>query len=94
MHTATVKRAAPCQTAPVSSAGVVDTPIFEHWGASEEQREFVLKRTAESTPLKRVGTPADVASLALFLADNEAASWLTGQVIALDGGKLLEFSHD
>ncbi|MDP9823643.1 SDR family NAD(P)-dependent oxidoreductase [Nocardioides massiliensis] len=36
-------------------------------------------------PLKRPGTPDDVASAALFLASDEA-SWITGQVLAVDGG--------
>ena len=69
--------------------GLVDTPIFEHSGMDPKQKEDILKDGTERYPLKRVGKPSDVASLALFLADNEAASWLTGQLIALDGGKLI-----
>jgi NAD(P)-dependent dehydrogenase (short-subunit alcohol dehydrogenase family) len=36
-------------------------------------------------PLGRVGEPHDVASAAVFLLSDEA-SWLTGQVIGVDGG--------
>jgi NAD(P)-dependent dehydrogenase (short-subunit alcohol dehydrogenase family) len=36
-------------------------------------------------PLGRVGQPADIATAALFLV-SDAASWLTGQVITIDGG--------
>lgn len=36
-------------------------------------------------PLKRCGTPEDVANLALFLAD-EASDYITGEVIRVDGG--------
>ena len=36
-------------------------------------------------PMGRFGTPEDGAELAVFLA-SDAASWLTGQVIVLDGG--------
>ena len=38
-------------------------------------------------PLRRVGTPEDVASAALFLASDEA-SWITGTVLRVDGGLL------
>ena len=36
-------------------------------------------------PLGRFGTPQDAAELACFLA-SDAAGWLTGQVVELDGG--------
>jgi 3-oxoacyl-[acyl-carrier protein] reductase len=36
-------------------------------------------------PLKRLGTPADIAAAVCFLASNEAA-YITGQVVAVNGG--------
>jgi len=39
-------------------------------------------------PLKRVGTPEDVANTCLFLA-SELASYVTGQVVRVDGGLLM-----
>src|SRR5439155_3463589 len=36
-------------------------------------------------PLKRLGEPEDIAAGAVFLASNEA-SWITGEVLAIDGG--------
>ena len=36
----------------------------------------------------RMGTPQEIANVALFLA-SEAASWVTGQTIAVDGGQML-----
>ena len=42
---------------------------------------------AERLPLKRLGEPDDIAKAALFLA-SEAASWITGHVLVVDGGAL------
>jgi 3-oxoacyl-[acyl-carrier protein] reductase len=37
------------------------------------------------TPLRRLGTPEDIAALVAFLASDES-SWITGQTITIDGG--------
>jgi NAD(P)-dependent dehydrogenase (short-subunit alcohol dehydrogenase family) len=42
---------------------------------------------ASRLPLKRLGEPDDIATAALFLA-SEAASWITGHVLVVDGGAL------
>ena len=41
----------------------------------------------EAIPLKRGGTPADVADAALFLA-SDLSGYITGQVLQVDGGML------
>ena len=40
------------------------------------------------TALKRLGLPADIASLALFLASDDSA-WITGSTFTIDGGALV-----
>lgn len=50
--------------------------------------ESVRRRIAESLPLKRWGTPDDVAGAAVFLA-SPAAAFLTGQTICIGGGGVM-----
>lgn len=44
------------------------------------------RRLVENIALKRLGTPADIANGVLFFA-SEHASWVTGQTLAIDGGR-------
>lgn len=46
------------------------------------------ERVARSLPAKRIGEPGDIAGAAVFLA-SPAARWITGQVLAVDGGALV-----
>jgi 3-oxoacyl-[acyl-carrier protein] reductase len=64
--------------------GIVRTPVFETMmpAAAIEQH---LARFEKLTPLGRIGTPEDVARLALFLT-SAASEWTTGAIIPLDGG--------
>ncbi|MBM3327126.1 MAG: 3-oxoacyl-[acyl-carrier-protein] reductase [Calditrichaeota bacterium] len=59
--------------------GAIMTPMFE--AVSDELRAKYLERI----PLGRFGAPEDVANAHLFLC-SEAASYITGQVIFVDGG--------
>lgn len=46
-----------------------------------------LEQVAEKrTPMKRLGTPDDIASAALYLASN-AGGWVTGQILTVSGGQ-------
>lgn len=49
------------------------------------KNDDVAKQQAEQVPLKRLGQPRDMEGLAVFLA-SPAAAYITGNVIALDGG--------
>ena len=50
--------------------------------------EDVQKKMLQAIPLGRFGEPKDVADLALFLS-SESSSYITGQVIKIDGGMLM-----
>jgi NAD(P)-dependent dehydrogenase (short-subunit alcohol dehydrogenase family) len=43
------------------------------------------KRSSAGTPLRRLGEPDDIAGAAVYLA-SKAGSWMTGQVLVIDGG--------
>ncbi|MFM7292547.1 MAG: SDR family NAD(P)-dependent oxidoreductase [Planctomycetia bacterium] len=61
--------------------GLVDTPLAARLLSSPEKRDALAARH----PLKRIGTPADIAALARFLVSAES-DWVTGQVFGVDGG--------
>jgi 2-dehydro-3-deoxy-D-gluconate 5-dehydrogenase len=46
-----------------------------------------VRKLMERMALRRIGTPEDIAGAALFLA-SPAAAWITGQILAVDGGWL------
>ncbi len=50
--------------------------------------EDIKKKMLEAIPLAKLGTPQDVANLCLFLASDES-SYITGQVITIDGGMVM-----
>lgn len=66
--------------------GSVDTPMLIE-EAEEDGRDIdeFLAEVAEEHPMGRIGTPEDVAALALFLASDAAAN-ITGTAIPCDGG--------
>jgi NAD(P)-dependent dehydrogenase (short-subunit alcohol dehydrogenase family) len=63
--------------------------ITEMMGLSEEQAEAVKAQEAQTIPLKRRGVPEDIGAWIAWLA-GPASQWVTGQVIAVDGGLAIE----
>ncbi len=74
--------------------GAVDTERVDYFGRREdgsydpEQRAERIRRLGAEVPLGRLATPADVAELAAFLA-SDAAAYLTGQAIGVNGGVVM-----
>ena len=54
-------------------------------GKSDTQDPIFVKQYSQKTPLKRMGKAEEIASAALFLASN-AASYVTGTMLMVDGG--------
>lgn len=62
--------------------GVIDTEMIQsHMLNSNAMRDAI----SQATPVGRIGTPQDIAQLALYLA-SDASSFVNGQAIAIDGG--------
>jgi len=66
-------------TANVVAPGLIETDMTR--ALTEQARD----EWASKIPLRRLGTPADIASAVCFLASDEA-SYITGQVLAVNGG--------
>lgn len=73
--------------------GVVDTPMWDHVDALFARYEGLQpgekkKAVGLAVPLGRMGTPADIAGAAVFLASDEAA-YITAQTLNVDGGSVM-----
>ena len=70
----------------VVSPGPIETPIFDRAGALSHAAVADMKAAmVERNPMKRFGTPEEVAAAVLFLA-SDAASFITGVDLLVDGG--------
>ncbi len=63
--------------------GPVETGMLDRFTGTPERKAGLVA----GVPLKRVGTPDEIAQAILFVASDNA-SFITGQIIAADGGKL------
>ena len=60
---------------------LTDTPLSARMLSSEDKKEANAKRH----PMKRIGKPEDMASMAEFLLSDKS-DWISGQVFTVDGG--------
>jgi 2-hydroxycyclohexanecarboxyl-CoA dehydrogenase len=66
--------------------GLIDTPMARRAEAAGDLAN--LEKLAARIPLRRAGTPDDIAALCAFLCSDEAA-YITGQVVGVSGGMVL-----
>jgi NAD(P)-dependent dehydrogenase (short-subunit alcohol dehydrogenase family) len=68
------------------SPGATETPIlYRNPGMDDQAVEGLRKMMIANTPMKRMGTPAEIARAVLFLSSDEA-SFITGVDLFVDGG--------
>jgi len=67
------------------SPGPIATPIYDRFGLPAETAQAIKAGIAQKSPIKRFGTPEEVAKVALFLASDDAA-YVVGEEIVVDGG--------
>lgn len=65
----------------VVAPSLIDTPLASRLLNNDKKRESM----GERHPLKRVGKPEDIGNIVSFLLSDKS-SWMTGQVIGVDGG--------
>lgn len=66
--------------------GPIATPIISRTGIPKAALDEITARLIESVPMKRIGTPEEVAGAVAFLASSDA-SYVTGVEIDVDGGR-------
>lgn len=64
--------------------GYIDTPLLVKGGVTDE----MLKLLLAEIPIGRLGKPREIASLAAYLATDDA-SFIVGQVISPNGGQVI-----
>lgn len=67
------------------SPGAITTPFMSKVGMSQEAVDAMAQNIIDQIPMKRFGTPEDIANAVLFLSTSDSA-YILGAEIAVDGG--------
>lgn len=65
--------------------GIIDTEMFRRFGNPDDPNDTVVQAFTHHIPLKRLGNSAEIAEAVVWLC-SDAASYITGQTILVDGG--------
>ena len=71
--------------------GWIDTPLNVDFINSQPEADQLKTKIDRIHPLRRTGTPEEVAELIVWLASDQA-SFMTGQILTLDGGRIAKLS--
>ena len=71
--------------------GIVDTPIHKFHKSSDKDLIELQSQLDKLQPLGRIGQPQDIASTIVHMCSDEC-SWLTGTLLNIDGGMMLNSS--
>ena len=67
--------------------GPIDTPLWRGW-IDADQIDAVKAERSKIIPIGRLGEPAEVARVIVFLL-SDASSYMTGQIVTIDGGEVM-----
>jgi len=65
--------------------GIIDTEMFRRFGNPDDPNDAVVQAFTHHIPMKRLGSSEEVAEAIVWLC-SDAASYITGQTISIDGG--------
>lgn len=74
------------------NVGIVNTPIFEASGVSDEQKQQILNDLASKYPVGRYGETSDTSAAISYLA-SDSASFITGTLLSIDGGAVVAAAY-
>ncbi len=72
-----------------ASRGITVNAVAPGFIATEMTKDLDTEKILTAIPLGRLGEPSEVAGVVRFLAADPAAAYITGQVIAVDGGMVM-----
>ena len=78
--------------------GATDTTMLDaglrRLASDEADVDASRRQLAARTPLGRIGRPDEIAQAVLFLADGDRSAFVTGQLLAVDGGVLARLASE